>query len=183
MPRIGGLDRRDPLLEHVVRGAAIALERELHVLGRDRVAVVEIARRRAARNRSAARPSTPRTIRRGSARSACPASASRPRRAARTASCTGVMMPEVSAGSNQVGASETWTPQVNCPCGAAARANPGRPAVRPSAANTAEARAGPDPAAATAPLGTPPARVAARRIMSLPRYRRLPVRAPARRPP
>ena len=107
MPRIGGFDRGDPLLEHVVRGAAIALERELHVLGGDRIAVVEVNARRAARNRSAARPSTPRRTRRGSARSACPASASRPRRAARTASCTGVMIPEVSAGSNQVGASET----------------------------------------------------------------------------
>ena len=30
------------------------------------------------------------------------------------------MIPEVSAGSNQVGASETWTAQVICPSGAAA---------------------------------------------------------------
>src|SRR5262245_28478905 len=32
----------------------------------------------------------------------------------------GVMIPEVSAGSNQVGASEMWTPQVTWPSGAAA---------------------------------------------------------------
>src|SRR5215468_5217847 len=31
----------------------------------------------------------------------------------------GVMIPEVSAGSNQVGASEMWTAQVICPSGAA----------------------------------------------------------------
>src|SRR5437667_2158140 len=31
----------------------------------------------------------------------------------------GVMIPGVSAGSNQVGASEMWTPQVICPSGAA----------------------------------------------------------------
>src|SRR5262245_16228988 len=34
----------------------------------------------------------------------------------------GVMMPGVSAGSNHVGASETWTPQVSCPSGAACAA-------------------------------------------------------------
>src|SRR5437016_2703610 len=41
----------------------------------------------------------------------------------------GVMIPEVSAGSNQVGASEMCTAQFNCPCGAAARATPGAPAT------------------------------------------------------
>src|SRR5262245_20058875 len=35
-------------------------------------------------------------------------------------SMNGVMIPGVSAGSNQVGASDTWTPQVICPSGAAA---------------------------------------------------------------
>src|SRR5690242_9877647 len=33
-------------------------------------------------------------------------------------------MPEVSAGSNQVGASVVCTPQVSCPCGSPARAAP-----------------------------------------------------------
>src|SRR4029077_21257113 len=40
--RIRRLDRGDPFLEGLVRGAAIALERELDVLGGDRVAVVEL---------------------------------------------------------------------------------------------------------------------------------------------
>src|SRR5215469_8036778 len=44
----------------------------------------------------------------------------------------GVMMPVVSAGSNQVGASEMCTPQVNWPCGEA-RARCGRPVARENA--------------------------------------------------
>src|SRR5437868_1866978 len=51
----------------------------------------------------------------------------------------GVMIPEVSAGSNQIGASEMWTPQISCPCGAA-RAIPGAPAARPSAAIASTSR-------------------------------------------
>ena len=48
----------------------------------------------------------------------------------------GVMMPGVSAGSNQVGASEMWTPQVTVPCAPAAKAAvPG--ASIPSAARAA----------------------------------------------
>src|SRR5262249_28568953 len=39
--RIWDLDRRDPLLEGLARGATVALERELDVLGRHRVTVVE----------------------------------------------------------------------------------------------------------------------------------------------
>src|SRR5215510_999133 len=31
----------------------------------------------------------------------------------------GVIRPDVSAGSNQIGASDTWMPQVSCPCGEA----------------------------------------------------------------
>ena len=42
MARIGRLDLGDPLLHQLVRGAAIALEGELDVLGGDRVAVVEL---------------------------------------------------------------------------------------------------------------------------------------------
>src|SRR5215472_17020112 len=45
----------------------------------------------------------------------------------------GVMIPGVSAGSNQVGAREIGAPQVSCPAGSAAGANPGAPvATRPS---------------------------------------------------
>ena len=40
--RVQSLDRGDPLFEGLVRGAAIALERELDVLGGDRLAVVEL---------------------------------------------------------------------------------------------------------------------------------------------
>jgi hypothetical protein len=40
--RVHGLDRRDLLLEELRRRAAIALERELHVLGGDGLAVVEL---------------------------------------------------------------------------------------------------------------------------------------------
>jgi len=57
----------------------------------------------------------------------------------------GVMIPCVSAGSNQVGASETWMPQVSCPSGAAAKAEPGE-AARPNAARArASRRVMPDP--------------------------------------
>src|SRR5215472_7801966 len=52
----------------------------------------------------------------------------------------GVMMPGVSAGSNQVGASETWMPQVSCPSGSAAKLERGAPATRPSAANPRTSR-------------------------------------------
>jgi hypothetical protein len=38
---IGGLDREHPLLHQIVRGTLIALEGELHVVGRDRVAIVK----------------------------------------------------------------------------------------------------------------------------------------------
>ena len=41
MLRIGRLDRRHVVLHQLVRGAAIALEREFHVLGGDRLAIVE----------------------------------------------------------------------------------------------------------------------------------------------
>src|SRR6516165_7658568 len=44
----------------------------------------------------------------------------------------GVMMPGVSAGSNQVGDSEMCTPQVNWPCGKAS-ARCGRPVTRENA--------------------------------------------------
>ena len=50
----------------------------------------------------------------------------------------GVMMPCVSAGSNQVGASETCMPQVSCPCGAAARAMPGAAGGQPQGRGAAE---------------------------------------------
>ena len=43
------------------------------------------------------------------------------------------MMPGISAGSNQVGASETCTPQVSCPSAPAALAGPGDPASRVTA--------------------------------------------------
>src|SRR5262249_30115504 len=47
----------------------------------------------------------------------------------------GGMMPGVSAGSNQVGASDICTPQVSWPCGAAAPASRGRlAAATPNAA-------------------------------------------------
>src|SRR5262249_54848313 len=49
----------------------------------------------------------------------------------------GVMIPGVSAGSNHVGANEMCTPQVSCPSGLAARAEPGAPNIR---ARTARAR-------------------------------------------
>src|SRR5258708_4094858 len=50
----------------------------------------------------------------------------------------GVMIPEVSAGSNQVGASETCEPQISCAPGPAASDAIGAPAARPKApsANT-----------------------------------------------
>src|SRR5207302_4532973 len=63
-----------------------------------------------------------------------------------TASCNaystmnGVMIPGVSAGSNQVGANEICTPQVSCPCEPAARAMPGTAATRPSAAKAKASR-------------------------------------------
>ena len=38
---VGGFDSRDPVLDQVMGGAAIALERELDVLGGDRLAIVE----------------------------------------------------------------------------------------------------------------------------------------------
>src|SRR6476469_3859409 len=50
----------------------------------------------------------------------------------------GVMIPGVSAGSNHVGANEICTPQVSCPSGLAARAEPEAAAIR---ARTARARA------------------------------------------
>src|SRR4051794_12513180 len=50
----------------------------------------------------------------------------------------GVMIPVASAGSNQVGASETCTPQVNSPFGSAPSA--GAPATRPSADNSSNWR-------------------------------------------
>src|SRR5258708_1933266 len=52
----------------------------------------------------------------------------------------GVMIPGVSAGSNQVGASVVCTPQVNCPCGPAAAANSGVPATIPKAASAKRSR-------------------------------------------
>src|SRR5438132_4489726 len=50
------------------------------------------------------------------------------------------MIPGVSAGSNQVGASVVCTPQVNCPCGPAAAANFGVPATIPKAASANRSR-------------------------------------------
>src|SRR5205823_6329355 len=52
----------------------------------------------------------------------------------------GVMMPLASAGSNQVGANDTCTPQVSCPAGPPARARPGAPATRPSALRASKSR-------------------------------------------
>src|SRR5438874_2279949 len=43
------------------------------------------------------------------------------------------MIPEVSAGSNQVGASEKWVPQVRVPAAASAKAASGAPAIVPAA--------------------------------------------------
>src|SRR4249920_1952407 len=61
----------------------------------------------------------------------------------------GVMMPDASAGSNQVGASETWTPQVSWP-GDAAAAKRAPPVARPTpAANRTSRR----PIAAPPPTG------------------------------
>src|SRR5215831_9140098 len=50
------------------------------------------------------------------------------------------MIPDTSAGSNHTGASETCTPQVSCPSGPAASAEPGAPAARPSAASARRSR-------------------------------------------
>jgi len=50
-----------------------------------------------------------------------------------------VMAPDISAGSNQVGARETWTPQVSCPTGADAAAM-GTLALRPKAARASNCR-------------------------------------------
>src|SRR5438132_380765 len=52
----------------------------------------------------------------------------------------GVMIPGVSAGSNQVGASVVCTPQVNCPCGPDAAANSSVPATIPKAASAKRSR-------------------------------------------
>src|SRR5687767_1021864 len=52
----------------------------------------------------------------------------------------GVTMPCVSAGSNQVGDSETWMPQVNSPAGAAARPMAGMPTTIPSALAASSSR-------------------------------------------
>src|SRR6266851_1090791 len=52
----------------------------------------------------------------------------------------GVMIPGVSAGSNQVGASVVCTPQVSCPCGPAAKVERGTPATRPSAVKARTSR-------------------------------------------
>src|SRR5204863_5731109 len=52
----------------------------------------------------------------------------------------GVMIPEVSAGSNQVGASETCAAQVSWPEGPAACEMLGIPAVRPSVASASASR-------------------------------------------
>src|SRR5215469_10305539 len=52
----------------------------------------------------------------------------------------GVMIPWVSAGSNQAGASETWMPQVSCPSGPAAPADRGAPATSPRAARARTSR-------------------------------------------
>src|SRR5258708_35099692 len=61
----------------------------------------------------------------------------------------GVMMPDASAGSNHVGASETWTPQVSR-SGEAATAKRGPPVTRPTAAATKTSRR---PIAARPPAG------------------------------
>src|SRR5205823_10267826 len=52
----------------------------------------------------------------------------------------GVMIPGVSAGSNQVGAKVVWMPQLSCPCGAAAQLMPGAPAASPSAVRASISR-------------------------------------------
>src|SRR6516162_1194351 len=49
----------------------------------------------------------------------------------------GVMSPGVSAGSNHVGANETCTPQVSCPCGVAANTRYGANVVAVAAAPAA----------------------------------------------
>src|SRR5215469_13155884 len=50
------------------------------------------------------------------------------------------MIPSVSAGSNHVGASETWIAQVNWPPGAAASATPGEAAASPRAVSARTSR-------------------------------------------
>src|SRR5919202_898557 len=52
----------------------------------------------------------------------------------------GVMIPGVSAGSNQVGARDTCTPQVSCPSGRAAPARRGEPAANAKAASAKTSR-------------------------------------------
>src|SRR3954467_11997586 len=52
----------------------------------------------------------------------------------------GVMDACVSAGSNQGGASETWTPKVNWPPGMAAKATPGPAATAPKATTVSTSR-------------------------------------------
>src|SRR5207237_370451 len=52
----------------------------------------------------------------------------------------GVMIPGVSAGSNQVGASVTWMPQVSCPAGAAPNASLGAPAIKLAAVSARSSR-------------------------------------------
>ena len=54
----------------------------------------------------------------------------------------GVMNPGVSAGSNQVGASETWMPQVSCPAGAAAPASRGDAGDQPERGERQQIAAG-----------------------------------------
>ena len=68
--------------------------------------------------------------RRGSAPAACPAWASPCASCSAYSTMKGVMIPGVSAGSNQVGASEMCTPQVSCPSGPTAMAGPGAPTSR-----------------------------------------------------
>src|SRR5713101_7943260 len=52
----------------------------------------------------------------------------------------GVISPGVSAGSNHVGASETWMPQVSCPSGLAALARRGLLAAKPPAVRAKKVR-------------------------------------------
>ena len=129
MPLVGDLHRRDPFFQQGVGGAAVALERELHVLGRYRVAVVELD------------PGSDHEIigeavlRRRRTTSARLGVAMLPGIGFTMPSCSaystmkGVMMPGVSAGSNQVGASDTWIAQVSWPCGPPAKASRGAAAA------------------------------------------------------
>src|SRR5712671_1396903 len=70
----------------------------------------------------------------------------------------GVMIAGVSAGSNQVVASEMGAPQISCPWGAAAKALPGAPEASPSAASASMSRRVVPRAAGVVSMDVPPVR-------------------------